>query len=286
MMQLAAGVTSRETMEALLGSFVHPFAHNRLCMSIWQRSYKWVHSLPERRLVRLPWLVRQEIFMAGLHLAIAVTDIRSPISTRIHFSDATPSTGGFVGATVSRKLAESLHDVCEFRGRHARLDWDELDFALAGWEDFVPDAELLEALRGLQWDSSGQIRYKRIEHVNIQEARAVKSVLKARASGPHRSERVICGVDSRVVLGAWTKGRSSSVWPNRILQQAFGWCMLGGKRMLLLWVPSELNSGHDPSGDREVRRPEVVSDAAVLESDPQGPGRAAVLESHARRSVH
>ena len=139
-MQLAARVTNKKTMQSLLGSFVHPFSHNKLCMSTLGKSYQWVAQLRERQVVRIPARIRDEILAAALHLPLAWSDLRAPVSTRVHYSDATPTTGGFVVADVSRELAEVLWNHSEFRGRHTRLDWQETDYQVRGWVDHVlPD---------------------------------------------------------------------------------------------------------------------------------------------------
>ena len=58
-LQLAARATSRQTMESMLGSFVHPFAHAKLHMCLLGKTYRWVSGLKNQRLVELPWEVAQ-----------------------------------------------------------------------------------------------------------------------------------------------------------------------------------------------------------------------------------
>ena len=60
-------------------------------MSLFSRSYVWTESLKPGRSCRLPVDIFQELFVAAIHLPLSFADIRSPISTEIHCSDATPT---------------------------------------------------------------------------------------------------------------------------------------------------------------------------------------------------
>jgi hypothetical protein len=142
-----------------------------------------VAGLPERRSVKIPRSIRQELFTALISLLLACANMRSPASTQVCFSDATPSAAGFVKGTVSRELASTIYKHVESRGRHTRLDWEAVDFAVQGWQDYYLPDDVRTALRSVHWASSGHIPFRRLEHVNIQEARAVKQVLKDRVAG-------------------------------------------------------------------------------------------------------
>ena len=122
-------------MQSLLGSYVHPFSHFKAAMSNFGRVFRWVSRLPEKGIAKIPWSIKQELFAAALHLPFAFSDLRSPVSTNVYYSDATPSTGGYVWGKVSRAFSEALHDMCDTRGRHARLDWTDKDVQALGWED-------------------------------------------------------------------------------------------------------------------------------------------------------
>ncbi len=131
--------------------------------------------------------------MAMIYLPLSHGNIRAPVSTTVNFSDATPSGAGFVTGTVSRRLADVLYRHVEFRGRHTRLDWEAIDFSVRGWKDYHLPPEITEVLRSVHWSSSGLVSFRKIEHVNIQEARGVKCVLKHRAAEGWRRERLLVG---------------------------------------------------------------------------------------------
>jgi hypothetical protein len=67
--------------------------------------------------------------------------------------------------------------------------------------------------------------------------------------------QLVNGVDSRVILGAFAKGRSSSSQLNKVLRGCLGLQVLGRKRVLNFWVPSADNPADDPSRSVTLRRP-------------------------------
>ena len=54
-------------------------------------------------------------------------------------------------------------------------------------------------------------------------------------------------LDSRVVIGAATKGRSSSRGLNRVIRQLAAFCFVGGLALHLIFIPTEHNPGDHPS---------------------------------------
>ena len=96
--------------------------------------------------------------------------------------------------------------------------------------------------------------------MNIQEARTVRVVLRSRVEESLESEQILCGIDSRVTLGCWVKGRSSSVWLNQIIQGSLGWQILGRKTLHPFWVPTDKNYGDHPSRDRPVPPPTIPAE--------------------------
>ena len=83
----------------------------------------------------------------------------------------------------------------------------------------------------------------------------MKLVLKDACSRSLDSERFVNGTDSLVVLGAFTKGHSSSSQLNAILRSCLGWSVLGQKQVCQFWLESEDNPADDPSRHAPLRRP-------------------------------
>jgi hypothetical protein len=246
---------TRGAMQSLLGSFIHPFGHRRELMCIFGRAFRWTHELEEEGLHTMPTHVVDELLCASLHLAVAYADIRAPISTRVHTADATPGSAGVTSCVVSRALAEGLFDHAEHEGRYTRLDWGPDHYALSPWEDRVLPPDLRSAVAAAAWRVEASFPFRATCHVNLQEARASKVVLKKRAELCQKPERIVMGTDSRVVLGAWAKGRSSSCRLNSILRSCLGWCILGRKKLCQFWLESAENPSDDPSRFTQLRMP-------------------------------
>ncbi len=91
-----------------LGLCVHPFMHRKEFMSVFHRSYRWMRSIPEHKLVPVPADIADEWVTAGNRLLVARSFLRWPISTRVSCTDATPLSGGAVACNVSSELASAL----------------------------------------------------------------------------------------------------------------------------------------------------------------------------------
>ena len=72
-------------------------------------------------------------------------------------------------------------------------------------------------------------------------------------STKRHAKRVVLMIDSKVAVGAISKGRSGSVSLNFFVRRVHCLCMAGGLRLHLLFVPTEHNPGDYPS--RGVRLP-------------------------------
>ena len=140
-------------------------------------------------------------------------------------TDATPQSGGVSEAVVPSVSAEDLcRCAAEHNGEHVRFGDDHIFESVFRHTRMTPLNEDLEVLiEGLVWRDLGGYRFNRTEHINIQELEALKNELKRLVSGRGivRSRRVVL-VDSRVVVGARAKGRSSSRRLNRSLRGAIG----------------------------------------------------------------
>ena len=97
-------------------------------------------------------------------------------------------------------------------------------------------------------------KFKRPGHININESRTFKSLIKALAKS-HPCIRFPALLDSRVTIGAAAKGRSSSPGITRVLQGCLaytvGSCLYPG----LLHCSSADNRSDGPSRDRDIEPP-------------------------------
>ena len=85
-------------------------------------------------------------------------------------------------------------------------------------------------------------------HINVEEAKALLSYVRwLLRSGERAGHRVIVLLDSKVVVGAVAKGRSSS-WPlNQVIRGLAAMCFAGGLRLNLVFIPTEHNPSDHPS---------------------------------------
>jgi len=94
-------------------------------------------------------------------------------------------------------------------------------------------------------------------HINVAEGRAVlrwlQRVVRTKEAWDHK---LVIVVDSRVVKGAFDKGRSPSWSINRIIQQVASLALVAGLWLEILYTPSEFNVGDLPSRHRVVNQGE------------------------------
>ena len=96
-------------------------------------------------------------------------------------------------------------------------------------------------------------RWREPEHINVQELRTVCGLLRhlSRSTSAYGS-RVLVLLDSMVALGAGSKGRSSARPLLRLCRQMAPAQVILGIRLLLRYIPSELNPADGPSRGTSV----------------------------------
>ena len=92
------------------------------------------------------------------------------------------------------------------------------------------------------------VRVESPEHINVEEAKALLWYIRwLLRSGTRFGHRVVVLLDSRVVIGAVAKGRSSSTRLNRVIKQIAALCFVGGLVLHLVFIPTEHNPADHPS---------------------------------------
>ena len=136
-------------------------------------------------------------------------------------------------------LAHRLYRAGEHKGDHVRLDsaYDLEDGRMKG-----PRASVASVIENCIWAPSRSYAFSHGAHINLQEAKALKSELLSRCTDLEGS-RSIAGIDSMALSGAWAKGRSSSHALNKILQSCVGWTVLGQQKI----IPVILASADTPA---------------------------------------
>lgn len=99
-----------------------------------------------------------------------------------------------------------------------------------------------------------QYHFKSRNHINVQESRVYASWIKHCARA-HRDSRLVGLLDSRVTIGAASKGRSSSYAISRVLKQSIPYVIGSNLYPGTLHVYSGQNRGDGPSRDKEISPP-------------------------------
>ena len=129
----------------------------------------------------------------------------------------------------------------EYRGSDVRLDLQVL---------YRPDAVMRSTIDPRRWIWTVACAYpwKRSEHINVLELRAILQCLEWRArSAAFHSCRFLHLSDSQICLAVLAKGRSSSRKINRLLRKVGALCVALNLYPLWAWIASRLNPADEPS---------------------------------------
>ena len=99
----------------------------------------------------------------------------------------------------------------------------------------------------LPWVESFSYRLQHPQHINLLELEALISLIRVPVDRGLGNRRVLCLVDSRVVLRSVCKGCSSSRRVNVRLRRLGGLLLANNLSLDLCWVPSGANSSGAPS---------------------------------------
>ena len=252
---------TQKLLQKLVGLLVHPAMHKRILMSLLQDTYMFISNMKPRGLVRMPVGVKEELLWLGLCLPVAHSNIRWPISCRIGASDASLSGGGRAACLTDQSVANTLYRFSEHSGEHVKLDWQQGALEPPSMMASAP-SELEQLMNAHAWSATHQCKFNHKQHINILEMKMVKAELKGLVKQQSEPHRAVLLVDSRVVVGAFSKGRSSSRQLNRILRSMVGWLIAGQVSLHLIWVGTKANPADHPS--RGAKIPDPVPGDPIL----------------------
>lgn len=256
------GWVTQKLMQKVVGLVVHPCMHKRAFMCLLQDTYVWIEKFSPKERKRMPNNVREELLWITLCLPLMHSNIRWPISTRIGASDALCDRGGRAATSTLQPLPQTLYRYSEHVGESVRLDWTGGSLVPPSCMSSPPE-ELEQLMLAHVWNTTHMCRFGHKQHINILELKMVKAELIDLVSTFRDPMRAVLLVDSRVVVGAFSKGRSSSRQMNRVLRSMLGWAVAGEKSLRLVWVASKSNPSDHPSRGRKI--PEPVPDDPVVE---------------------
>ena len=265
---LIGGYVTKKALQKLIGLFVHPFMHRRECMSVFHHIYLYVEKLAEGKLVRLPHHIRDEILTASLLLPMASSNIRWPVSTQISASDASLLAGGRAATLTSKSFAKVLYRFGEKRGEYCKLDWVNHNLPPPTSMSAAPDC-LIDALMCHSWTTTEKTRFRRKDHINLLEMQMLKSEIMSRINSGRGFCRTVNLCDSRVVVGAYAKGRSSSKQLNHLLRSCLAWTIAGDLGVTNVWVDTHRNPADYPSRNKPIPPPDPSVSHPLIDPEMQ-----------------
>ena len=201
-------------------------------------------KLPTRRHTPAHGALLDDLLVVAGIAPLLQADLRTQPRYDLFATDASPSGAGACIAKVTPDLWHSLYRIAEERGKHVRLDWGPAPPP----PSFVSAHSSAAALiTPAAWTELFAYRFRTNDHINVLELVAWVSLLRRLSQQGVRRQRILCCVDSRVVLGAVTKGRSSSRKLNHVLRKLAYECLASSLTVDLLWVPSWANPADAPS---------------------------------------
>ncbi len=205
---------------------------------------------------------------------LASHSMRLPVSDRVWATDASQYKAAATFTDVPPGAGERLwpHRAKRRRGRHLLTTCEQVSAQL-GIEDSDDDPDdkppqkwTDDFAASRSWKPSFVYRTDPLEHINLKEARAVRTLVRRLARTPGALGcRHLNLLDSAVVLGGLTKGRSPSNPLNRILRSTVGDRVLGDIVLGFGHVSTKWNPADDPTRGENVRKRHVFDPPPVLE---------------------
>ena len=237
------GVT-RGSLQQILGAWNFALSFRREALCCLDVAFLCARKLPTRRHTPAHGALLDDLLVVAGIAPLLQADLRTQPRYDLFATDASPSGAGACIAKVTPDLWHSLHRIAEERGEHVRLDWGPGPPP----PSFVSTHSSAAALvTPATWTELFAYRFRANDHINVLELVALVSLLRRLSNQGVRRQRILCCVDSRVVLGAATKGRSSSRKLNHVLRKLAYECLASSLTVDLLWVPSWANPADAPS---------------------------------------
>jgi hypothetical protein len=213
-------------LSALIGRWTWACMAARPALAVFSAVYRFIECSKRRVFNLWPSVIRELNAISGLAPLLS-TDMAAPAFDRVIATDASEYGEG----VVSRRFHESDKAV-----------------ATAPVQADCRDASPSAAADSGRWSTIVSSEWNRKEHINVLETRALITALSWVWSYPRSIGcRLFVWSDSKVLIGAVNKGRSSSPQLLRRLRSVSALCLATGMRLVLRWIPSELNPADGPS---------------------------------------
>ena len=253
----------------------------RLRLSVFDRVYDFSSGAKARdwRLTEVPDAVVDELLVDMTLSVFGAVDMQRPFLPFVGATDASTVFGhGAAIAPLPLGVLRRLSTMTCTAGGHVTLD------------DGAALSEELAARLGprqhldLQLGDFEVVLSVRVEdpdHINLEEAKAliryIRWILRSKSRFGHR---VVVLIDSQVVIGAATKGRSSSRALNALIRRLAALCFAGGLVLHCIFIPTAHNPSDWPSRGGPGTWPEALR-SSTRRGVPGGPRAEARAPKHA-----
>ena len=187
----------------------------------------------------------EELLVTAFLAPLLNADLRAQPHLQLFATDASPASVGACSTPVSLELWTRLYDFSDEKGCSVRLGWDTGSMLPPEFRD--SRAAVAGLVVDLPWVEGFSYRFRHPQHINLLELEALMSLIREPVDRGLGNRRVLCLVDSRVVLGSVCKGRSSSRRVNFRLRRLGGLLQANSLSLDLCWVPSWKNPSDAPS---------------------------------------
>lgn len=235
-----------KVLERLIGK--HGFAHScKPCLrSIFLVSYSWLEKVRKDRagMVELPDEVWEELLISTLLIPFCEFDLSGEWSNRIEATDSSMSGLGRSFGFAPSHVIQTLARYTSHKGVYTNLS---LPWSIGlTTEHKCPLRKVRVPIERIRWFHVGCPWSP--SHITLGEADAIAWCAEDRLRRANDDgKRFVHPLDSAACVGAFSKGRSSSMLINRRCRRVAAIQLGGGHEVFYPWVPSAENPADVPS---------------------------------------
>ena len=261
------GAVSTDLLQITAGSLISLLLFRRRILALLDSLFEATKGRGARDIFELNGRAKSDLLILTALLPLAATNLRAQPAQVFGASDASNWGEAGVIAKIPREIGKELT-------RHSlrKSVWTRLLKPGAAWlraHDFLPaDEELPDAEEQIQTNPlwtllACALEYKVLfakeksgaRHINVGELRAALKTEKT-LSLRRRSTRQLLGLDSQVVLGTLTKGRSSSAALNAELVRSLPWMLALDSYSEGFYFHTSMNRADQPTRGKEIEPPD------------------------------
>ena len=228
--------------QRLLAGWAFVLAFRREVFASLDASYIAATTLPpSRRCWVNGALLDGPVLVTGRAPSVANEFASGTLQKNLYATDASPSgAGGCVAPVTWAWLA--LCDLADEKGEHVRLDWK-------GEE---PPSNM-QACSEVRLEHDVFVPFFLLgKHIKVLELESLVSLLRRVTREGIQARRLLVLVDSSVVLGAVSKGRSGWRRVNFLLRKQRFWCLAYDIALEIVWVPTWANPEDAPQQNKPI----------------------------------